>query len=131
MNMSARQDIERFLGQWFELTQAEAGAIQSAEWTEVREIQTAKAALQKSLSEARERLMAEETAGLLDFGPNDHLRAQLGRLVSHENRNADLVAVQVRRARTEHQKRAEALRNLRRLQRSYGPRAEDGWKSYS
>jgi hypothetical protein len=118
--MSARQDIERFLGQWFELTQAEAGAIRSAEWTEVREIQTAKAALQKSLSAARERLMAEETGNLFDLGPNDHLHVQVGRLVSHENRNADLVAVQVRRARAEQQKRVESLRNLRRLQRSYG-----------
>jgi hypothetical protein len=118
--MSARQDIERFLAQWFELTQAEAGAIQSAEWAEVREIQTTKAALQKSLSEARERLMAEETAGPLAIGPDDRLRAQVGRLVSHENRNAELVVAQVRRARSEQQKRSEALRNLRRLQRSYG-----------
>src|SRR5579863_10684110 len=97
--MSARQDIERFLGQWFELTQAEAGAIQSAEWAEVREIQAAKAALQKSLTEARERLMAEETAGLFAIGLNDNLRTTLGRLVSHENRNAELVAAQARRAR--------------------------------
>lgn len=129
--MSARQDIEKFLGQWFELTQAEAGAIQSAEWAEVREIQTAKAALQKSLSEARERLMAEETAGLLAIGPNDNLRMQLGRLVSHENRNADLVVAQARRARADQQKQTETLRNLRRLQRSYGRSEDPGWKSYS
>ncbi len=129
--MSARQDIERFLGQWFELTQAEAGAIQSAEWAEVREIQTAKAALQKSLSAARERLMTEETAGLFAIGPNDLLRTQVARLVSHENRNADLVVTQARRARAEQQKRTDALRNLRRLQQSYGRSEDAGWKSRS
>ena len=120
--MGARQDIERFLSQWFELTQAEAGAIESAEWAELREIQSAKAALQKSLSAARERLMAEETAGLFEAAVDIPLRAEIGRLVSHENRNAELLAAQMRRAQAEQVKRAESLRNLRRLQRSYGRR---------
>jgi hypothetical protein len=129
--MNARQDIEKYLGQWFELTQAEAGAIQSAEWTEVREIQSAKAALQKSLTAARERLMAEENSGLLAPGADEPLRAELGRLVSQESRNAELVAAQMRRARAEQEKRAESLRNLRRLQRSYGRRLDAAWQSYS
>jgi hypothetical protein len=129
--MNARQDIEKYLGQWFELTQAEAGAIQSAEWTEVREIQTAKAALQKSLTAARERLMAEENSGLLAPGADGPLRAEVGKLVSQESRNAELLAAQIRRARAEQEKRAESLRNLRRLQRSYGRRLDTAWQSYS
>jgi hypothetical protein len=129
--MKARQDIEKFLGQWFELTQAEAGAIQTAEWTEVREIQSAKAELQKSLTAARERLMAEENGGLLAQNTNDPLRMEVGRLVSQENRNAELLAAQVQRARAEQERRAESLRNLRRLQRSYGRRLDAAWQSYS
>jgi hypothetical protein len=129
--MNARQDIEKYLGQWFELTQAEAGAIQSAEWTEVREIQTAKATLQKSLTAARERLMAEENSGLLMPGTDAPLRAEVGKLVSQESRNAELLAAQMRRARAEQEKRAESLRNLRRLQRSYGRRLDTAWQSYS
>ena len=129
--MNARQDIEKYLGQWFELTQAEAGAIQSAEWTEVREIQAAKAALQKSLTAARERLMAEENSGLLATAADEPLRAEVGKLVSQESRNAELLAAQMRRARAEQEKRAESLRNLRRLQRSYGRRLDTAWQSYS
>jgi hypothetical protein len=129
--MRARHDIEKFLGQWFELTQAEAGAIQTAEWTEVRDIQFAKAELQKSLSAAREKLMAEENGGLLAPKTDDPLRKELGRLVSQENRNAELLAAQMRRARAEQEKRAESLRNLRRLQRSYGRRLDAAWQSYS
>jgi hypothetical protein len=129
--MKARHDIEKFLGQWFELTQAEAGAIQTAEWTEVRDIQFAKAELQKSLSAARERLMTEENGGLLAAKSNDPLRTEIGRLVSQESRNAELLAAQMRRARAEQEKRAESLRNLRRLQRSYGRRLDAAWQSYS
>jgi hypothetical protein len=129
--MKARQEIEKFLGRWFELTQAEAGAIQTAEWTEVREIQSAKAELQKSLTAARERLMKEESGGLLASTPDDPLRAKLGRLVSRESRNAELLAAQMRRVREELEKRAESLRNLRRLQRSYGRRLDAAWQSYS
>jgi hypothetical protein len=129
--MKARQDIEKFLGQWLELTQAEAGAIQTAEWTEVREIQSAKAELQKSLTAARERLMAEESGGMFAPKADDPLQAELGRLVSRENRNAELLAAQMRRVRAEQEKRAESLRNLRRLQRSYGRRLDAAWQSYS
>jgi hypothetical protein len=129
--MRARHDIEKFLGQWFELTQAEAGAIQTAEWTEVRDIQFAKSELQKSLSAAREKLMAEENGGLLAPKTDDPLRKELGRLVSQESRNAELLAAQMRRARAEQEKRAESLRNLRRLQRSYGRRLDAAWQSYS
>ncbi len=129
--MKARQDIEKYLSQWFELTQAEAGAIQTSEWTEVREIQSAKAELQKSLTAARERLMAEDDGGLLPAKTNDPLRLELGRLASLETRNSELVAAQMRRARSEQEKRAESVRNLRRLQRSYGRRLDAGWQSYS
>jgi hypothetical protein len=129
--MNARHDIEKFLGQWLELTQAEAGAIESAEWSEVQEIQSTKAALQKSLSAARERLMAEESGPLLAPKNDDPLRLEVGRLVSQENRNAELLAAQMRRARAEQEKRAEALRNLRRLQRSYGRRLDAAWQTYS
>jgi hypothetical protein len=129
--MRAKQDIEKYLGQWFELTQAEAGAIQSAEWAEVREIQSAKAALQKSLSAARERLMTEEGVDSLMPKSTDPLRVELGRLASLESRNEELVATQMRQARVEMEKRAEALRNLRRLQRSYGRRLDAAWQSFS
>jgi hypothetical protein len=128
--MGARQDIEKYLGQWLELTQAEAGAIESSEWAEVRKIQSTKAALQKSLTAARERLM-EETGGLLMPKAEDPLRAQIGKLVSRESRNADLAAAKLQSARAEQEKRAESLRNLRRLQRSYGRRLDAAWDSVS
>lgn len=129
--MKARHDIEKFLGRWFELTQAEAGAIQTSEWTELREIQSAKAELQKSLTAARERLMAEDGNGSLAPKNTDPLRLELGRLASLESRNEAMLAAQMRQARVEQEKRSESLRNLRRLQRSYGRRLDAAWQSYS
>jgi hypothetical protein len=128
--MNAQQDIEKFLGQWLELTEAEAGAIQSSKWGKVREIQTGKAALQRSLTAARERWLAENL-GMLAPAAEHPLRMEVARLVSLENRNADLLTAQMRRAQAEKESRAEALRNLRRLERSYGRRMDKAWETYS
>lgn len=128
--MSAQQDIEKHLAEWFELTQAEAGAIQSSKWMRVREIQSGKAALQQLLSAARNRWLAENM-GVPSPAAERPLRAEVARLVSLETRNAELVTAQMRRALAEREARAEALRNLKRLERSYGRRSGKAWETYS
>jgi hypothetical protein len=116
--MTARQDIEKYLGQWLELTQEEAGAIQLSKWKQLREIQSAKESLKSSLSAARERMLTE--IGSWIGTAIEPLRAEVGRLASLEGRNAALLTAKMKKARVEQEKRVEAQRNLRRLRRSYG-----------
>ena len=127
--MSARHEVDKLLGQWFRLTQAEAGAIQSAAWTNVTDIQSAKSVLQKSLAAALEQWTSENGHRIL---PVEHpFRTEVSQLVSLEARNAELLSAQVRRAETERHLQTESIQNLRRLRRSYGQKTDKGWESYS
>ena len=119
--MSARQDIEKYLGEWQRLTQAEALAIDSAAWPRVTQVQSAKSSLRDSLTAALEQFAAE-TGGPL---PADHpLRLEASRLMSLESRNAALLAEQFRRAETKKKALTDSLQNLRRLRKAYGNGAE-------
>src|SRR5262245_12596985 len=84
--MNAAQTVENLLDQWFELTQAEGAAIQTADWDRVRQTQTGKAQLRHSLSEQRARL-----------GDVRPFASRIARLISLETRNEELVAAQMRR----------------------------------
>lgn len=127
--MSARQEMDKLLGQWRQLTRAEAGAIQSCAWPDVGAIQSAKQTLQKSLNSALTNWTIENGGRTLPA--DDPLRLEVGRLISLESRNAELVAVQMRRAEQEMRRQSESLRNLRLLRSSYGQPRGKGWESFS
>ncbi len=134
--MSAREEIARLLDQWAELSQAEGCAIQLAEWQKLKKIQADKAALQRLLTEARQKFDREPEANLSatpSLKPAEHpFHQALAQLISLQNRNADLMAAQVKRARAEQEALEQAQRNLRRLQNSYAsPTARAAWVSYS
>jgi hypothetical protein len=59
-------------------------------------------------------------------------RAEIGRLISLEARNAELLAAQMRRARAQQETVDNAWRNLRKIQRSYVRKpAPTAWQCYS
>ena len=125
--MSARQDMAVLLEQWLQFTEAEGVAIESAAWSRVREIQSRKAALKKSLAEVELRWLRENSSAV----PKP-FRAEVGRLISLETRNADLLAAQLRRAQAEQESLNDATRNLHKIQRSYVRRQlPAAWQSYS
>ena len=125
--MSARQDMAVLLEQWLEFTQAEGIAIESAAWSQVREIQARKAALQKSLAEV-ERSWRRENSGAVQ----KPFRAEVGRLISLETRNAELLSAQLRRAEAEQESLNDAALNLHKIQRSYVRQPlPTAWQSYS
>jgi hypothetical protein len=129
--MSARQAIADLLEKWLQLTQAEAAAIQSETWPSLREIQAAKACLQKRLTQAREKWEAENPGKVL-AGPGKHpFCAELGRLLSLETRNGELLASKLRRAHAERESLNEAARNLRNVRQSYALKPEGVWNCYS
>jgi len=125
--MSARQDLAVLLEQWLQFTREEGAAIQSAAWSTVREIQTRKAALKKSFAETELRWVRENT-GLVQ----KPFRAEVGRLISLETRNAELLAAQLRRARAQQASLDHARKNLGKIARSYicAP-LPTAWQSYS
>lgn len=129
--MSARQEVADLLDQWLQLTQAEAGAIQSATWPSLREIQAAKVCLQKRLTRATEKWEAENPGKVL-AGPGKHLfRAQIGRLLSLETRNGALLATKLRRAHAQRESLNEAARNLRNVHQSYVLKPAGVWNCCS
>ena len=129
--MSARQEIAKVLEQWLQLSKAEAGAIQSAAWASLKEIQAAKAGLQKQFARAKEKWEAENP-GEAFSGPDKHpFRAELGRLASLATRNGELLAAQLRRAEAKRESLKEAFRNLRKVQQSYSAKAHGALNCYS
>ena len=110
--------MARLLEEWLALTQAEAGAIQAAAWARVSEIQAGKSALQKSLVETHEKWSRENPQEL--NSPAGHpFRAELGRLISLESRNGELVAAQMRRARVQQETLNLVTKNLGKIRKSY------------
>jgi hypothetical protein len=119
--MSARQELAGLLEQWLQLTQAEGAAIQAANWVQVREIQSTKARLQPVITDQKAQL-----SGANPFA------AQVGRLLSLEARNSELLAAQLRRVSAEKSSLDQSHQNLRRIHRSYVPQSgAAGWNCYS
>lgn len=126
--MSARQDIAGLLQQWRRLTEAEGGAIQTAAWAAVKEIQATKAGLQKELSRAMGRWTEENPGAAFSKNP---FRAEVDRLISLEERNREWLAAQQQRLQLEKESSDRALRTLRRVQQSYAHEPGTAWNSYS
>ncbi|HZQ45842.1 MAG TPA: hypothetical protein VFC07_02425 [Verrucomicrobiae bacterium] len=130
--MSTQQEMAKLLEQWLRLTEAEAGAIQSAAWLVLREVQAAKTSLQSRLAQAREKWELENPGHGSKTGPVLHpFHAELGRLLSLETRNGELLAAQVRRAQAEKESLKETVRNLRNVQRTYASKPQGAWNCYS
>src|SRR5579883_2384398 len=106
--MSLAQEIDSLLDQWLKLTHAEGAAIQTADWPQVKRVQADKARVRQCLSE-RQQLLGDTSR----FAP------RIGRLISLETRNGELLAAQLRRLRQEKETLDQAAKNLRRIQRSY------------
>jgi hypothetical protein len=129
--MSAQQEIANLLEQWLQLTQAETCAIQAESWPSLKEIQTSKSRLQGRLTQAKEQWEAENPGKVLT-GPGNHpFYTDIGRLLSMETRNGELLAIKLRRAHVQRESLNEAARNLRNVQQTYASKSEGAWNRYS
>lgn len=115
--MSARPNLAGILEQWMQLTKAEAVAIQSFNWPELKRIQTAKTALREPLAQA-----CKQAAGTGENVPG-WIREKVGRIKSLLTRNAETLAARLRQARFQAETLDQAARNLQRIHQSY---ARDG-----
>jgi hypothetical protein len=125
--MGARHDIERLLAQWLEYTRAETGAIESSAWTGLKEIQAAKARLQRPLTDAMGKWTSENPAQ----ATNHPFRNEVNRLIVLEARNSEMLKAQANSMRLQKESQAGAVRNLRKVHGSYGRKPDAGWESYS
>jgi hypothetical protein len=118
--MSARKELAEILEQWRQLTQEEGAAIRSGVWDKVRQIQSRKAALRKSL--------AAETAP----PASNPFRAEVGRIISMLTRNSQALAARMRQAKARQQVLDQVKQNLQKIDRSYVRRQQStAWQSYS
>ncbi len=129
--MTARQEIADLLEHWLQLTHAEAAAIGSAKWQSLKQIQAAKACLQKRLTQARETWLAEYPSKAVAAPGKHPFHAEMGRLLSLETRNAVLLTAKLQRARAQRESLNEAARNLRNVRRSYAPKPSGVWNCCS
>jgi hypothetical protein len=90
--MNPTENASSLLQQWLEMTRAEAEAIQSSAWQRIAEIQSRKASLRQPLTEA----FQHWNPGELPF------RADLGRLIALESRNAQALTDRLQKAREQH-----------------------------
>jgi hypothetical protein len=118
--MTKAAELSKHLANWLQLTEAETEAIQACQWRKLAEIQTSKARLQSWLS--------PETCAQAG---SRQLADQIGKLVSLEARNQELLAMQQRKVRQKHEDLERANRNVHRLQLSYSRPPASGWSSYS
>ncbi len=130
--MSARTDLLLLYDQWRRLSEAEAGAIQTATWPRVQECLEAKFLLQARILALKEVLNAEpapEESGGGEAEPA--LRRVLQELIALEMRNSELLAEQRRQTEAKSLEMQQVARNLRQMHRAYAAAPPAHWDSYS
>lgn len=129
--MNAGDLISRYLDRWRQLTQLESQAIQRADWPELADLQTAKAALQRPLRAALDQWNARNRiAGAVEES-EPFFRKTADRLMEMETQNVELLAA--RKQAVLERKRAieQAARNLRLVRDSYAGKPANAWQVYS
>lgn len=130
--MNAKKNLVAAYQSWEQLTQTEGKAIRKCDWLQVQECQQTKLGLQKEIIQLTEAAQAEcRAAGL---GPElfeRDVRPLINNLIVLESRNSEWLAQSRATAEVARADLDQAAHNLRRVQKSYVPRAETVWNSYS
>jgi hypothetical protein len=129
--MNARDQIAHFLDQWLQLTQGESRAIQMADWTELKGLQAAKAALQRPLRATLDRWKNGNRIAGRPEESEAFFRAAIEHLLALETGNAELLTARKQNALERKRRIEQAARNLRRIRDSYGRKPATAWQVYS
>ena len=114
--MSARQEIQELYEKWVALTEEEGFYIMERDWERVRRAQSGKAQLQVAITEAHGRWRIESPGS--DFSESP-FRAQIGKLISLENRNAAFLSDVRKQCESERQRLEQSQQNLHRVRKAY------------
>src|SRR5580692_972169 len=129
--MTAQQEMAGLFERWLKLTQAEAGAIENAAWSALKEIQAAKDSLKKLLSDVKQRWNSENPRRASCPPEENPFHPVICRLLSMETRNAELLAAKISQAQAEKKSLDEAARNLHNIRQSYAAKPNGRWTCYS
>jgi hypothetical protein len=118
-------DQFRLYSEWRRLTEAEALAIERAEWPTLAALHSAKQRLQTAI------LQAESPGGVEAPGDRAARRQLLGELIRLETRNRELLGRRRNSAEREQMQLEQSRSNLRRLQQRLVGERQGGWQCYS
>lgn len=130
--MSPTRELFAALSRWRFLTQAEAAALSTQDWSGVSRSQSAKRDLQSIIdqaSPAAEREAQQSGADLAAF--QQQTRAALAEVLGLESANAQLLSNQMAANRLRQAELRSANRTLGRVHHSYGSRGRTAWQCYS
>ena len=114
------------------LTLAEGEAIAASQWPQVEYLQCAKQNLRRRIEITTRELLAECAKHGLDAQQAEaEFHPLLQKLIALEGHNAQALEAQQRQARKQEVDLRAASAKLRQLKRSYTPRPEALWQSYS
>jgi hypothetical protein len=129
--MTPEAQLLQLYQQWRALTQAEAVAIQQANWARLLETQNQKKSLQERIEKA-EQTLSEGRAGCPQHAAGkDQFKETLHELILLEQQNAAALAGRQQELQLEQRQLDKSRGNLRQLQRAYSSIPSAVWQSYS
>jgi hypothetical protein len=130
--MSADAILQNAYVEWRRLAEAEGNAIRSGNWSAVADCQNALERLQSRIlicaNDARQEWIR---SGADRSAKEESLCATIHELIQLERRNSAILDLARLTTGTQLEELSEARRVLRRVQRSYSPKPEAAWTSFS
>lgn len=127
-----RTELRRLHFRWQHLTKEEGAAIAAADWRQVDQIEAVKEHLQQDIITAEQAL--QKTANQRGDDPSA-VRREFHEIVEVslqlESRNHELLAAQMRQARSRFLELRQTGHNLRQLHQAYARQPNSVWQSYS
>ena len=130
--MQADHDLTEAYQEWRYLAETEGEAIQSGNWSLVSASQKALQHLQERISRLLPAVRAEWSKPGGDRTAKElNLNTTIRDLIKLEQRNRALLGTRLEAARAKLDQLSQVSRNLKQLQRSYGPAPLAAWTSFS
>ncbi len=108
------QNIAELYEEWLRLTHAEGEAIRLGDWQKTQTIQSVKTGLQPVIQKSLESFASQSSR--TNVSP---FHLNIGRLISLETRNSELLKTQLSRLEAERLDAEQSKNNLRRIRNSY------------
>jgi hypothetical protein len=126
MNADRKEELEKLLSQWKELSDQERIAVESADWERLAAFQSAKKSLQSSIEEFESREKSCMSVEDLTWA-----RQRLDELVQLETQNLDKLSFHMTTAHSEKSVLDQQRHLLRKVHQSYSSPQFSHWKTYS
>jgi hypothetical protein len=130
--MSAQANLLQLYKEWRSLTEQEREGIESGNWRQVRQCQSAKSELQpRILRETQETHQEWSRSGADRSLLEKQVRSVVNELIYLESRNGEFIAEQRQRAQSDFDELNKSGRTLGKVHKTYAPNAPIAWESYS